>query len=65
MLCEKLLLSLGLIASIAASPLAGGHDSKRDSKVLAPAFADKLRFTKHGKFQVSVFEDLHYGEGMA
>ena len=28
-------------------------------------FNEPLRFTKDGTFQISIFEDLHFGEGMS
>jgi len=30
-----------------------------------PFDQQKLRFTRDGTFQISVFNDLHYGEGMS
>jgi hypothetical protein len=31
----------------------------------ANAFNEPLRFTENGTFQISIFEDLHFGEGMS
>lgn len=28
------------------------------------AFQEPLRFTDNGSFQISIFEDLHFGEGI-
>ena len=52
---EQILFPLVLIAQGVASPIMGASSSK--SQPLS------LRFSPSGTFQLSVFEDLHYGEG--
>ena len=50
---QFLLVPVALIASVVGAP----------SQTLGfPGFAP-LRFTRDGTFQITVFNDLHYGEG--
>jgi hypothetical protein len=49
---HQFLLPAALIAGAVAAPAQTSFDS------FAP-----LRFTRDGTFQISVFNDLHYGEG--
>jgi hypothetical protein len=49
---HQFLLPAALIAGAVAAPAQTGFDS------FAP-----LRFARDGTFQISVFNDLHYGEG--
>ena len=53
----QLLVVSGVFQAIAAHPLASSENHVSKSQRLKP-----LTFTENGSFQISVFEDLHFGE---